>query len=200
MVLSEAQADYLVELFKVGLEEVAERVAVITEQPVTITHPKVFDGQSITQLADDLETSVSDQGTIATLPLHGGFEGAGILFLPAEQDKPFADLLAQHCDDQQSRDNALNELSKVLLEQYVVVMTDLLSLNIEYQQMQYERNALNGHALLVDGCSHGALCLSMSFILSDLDINCHIVFIHQPPGTELMNIIKTALANMGLAE
>lgn len=200
MNLTDTEADYLVELFTVGLEEVAERVAVITDHPVSITTPKVFTSEGVEQLAADLETDVSCPGSIAALALTGGFEGSGLMYIPSPQDEAFAEILSGHCDDQEGRDNALSELTRVLLEQYVVVMTDLLNLNIDYEDICFGHGSLANEAVLQDGCSDGSLCLSMSFVISDKDIHCHIVFIHKPPGDELMEVIKTALTNMGLAE
>ncbi len=200
MLLTAAQADYLVELFKVGLEEVAERVAVITEHSVTLVSPTVYEGNDVAGLAALLEADSTAKGAVAELPLSGGFDGSGLMFVQSPEDKAFADLLSEHGDDQGSRETALKELFQVLLEQYVVVMTDLLNLNIDYAQMSFQYSSLTELPSLSDACGNDSLCLPMSFVLSDLAIHCHIIFIHQPPATELLSTIKSALSHMGLEE
>lgn len=199
MNLSEAEGDYIAELFKVGLEEVAERVAVITGESVGVTLPKVLVTPDIAAVANSFESDLAARGTLASLPLSGGFNGCGILFLNEPGDAEFATLLSQQSDDDiPAQDKVLQELSGVLLEQYVVVMTDLLNLGIDCGEFGFEHLSLIEQPDLVSACNKGALCITMSFSLTERDIHCHILFIHESDIDELLDVVKAALTDLGL--
>lgn len=197
MQISDAQSDYLNELFTVGLEEVAERVAVITEHSVTISSPVLFRHNSPMQLAQQMALDFTTQGYIAELPLTIDFDGFGLMFFDKAQGQKFDRLLSDNCDNNAEL-KSLEELARVLLEQYAVVMTDLLNLTIDYDPLLFSQTSLAEHAALKSACEDDSICISMSFALNDNDIQCHIIFVHRPESSKLMDTVKSALADLGL--
>ena len=201
MSLSEVEADYIAELFNVGLGEIAEEVAAIIEKEIQISVPNVDTIPSVDVIVEREKVERQMFGTFASMKLTGEFEGRGLLFFSSPDDKAFASLISStKVQDEKEQDAVIQELSKVLLGQYVTVMVDLLNLDINCGEIELVHDQLDNYMSKIGSKNENenVISITMNFTVSSTDIQCFVVFINDHQEDEFLLSIKAALQELGL--
>jgi len=206
MNFSELQIDFIKEIFNTGMGSAASELGDLVEEEVLLSVPD-FQLSSMKDIISHIGIETDQVVNTITVRLTGDLEGDGMLIFPESNG---VDLVRTFTDDSESlaategmtgqEQEALTEISGIILNHLITTLSELLTIRIESTMPSCRRDRISNILLTPKNASALIMFVGMSFSVKSLSLSGDILFLQNVESTEaFIKHVQKVLDENGLS-